>query len=255
MAAVVTRFDDLAEVYDLMVNWEARLAREAPFFDRLFAEHGVKFIIDAACGTGRHAVHFAQRGLQVIGTDLSGAMIRQARRFARERGVKVPFLSLAFDRLGARFNGQADGVVCLGNSLAACGSASAARTAMRNFARSLRPGGLVVIQILDFDGMRAKRDRFEPPRAGTKDGVEYLLFKFFDLARARVTLNLNIFTRRPGEAWSWRVVSNDLYAPGAAELGRLARDTGFGRIQLYANHRFEPYRRQADQLLLTAAKK
>jgi len=251
----MTGFDELADIYDLLVSWPARLKREAPFFERLFREHPVHTLLDAACGTGRHAVHFAQQGFNVIGADISRAMIRQARRHAREQGAKARFHVLAFNELGKQFKSQADAVLCLGNSLAACGSRKVARNAMGNFARCLRPGGLLVIQMLDFAGMRARGDRFESPRSGAKDGTEYLLFKFFDLDAPLAVLNLNIFTRQPGQAWQWRVVSSKLYSPTATELRRLAREAGFGGITLYANHQFEPYRRQGDQLLLTALKR
>jgi len=33
-------FDELAEVYDLLVNWPERLGRELPFFERVFGSMG-----------------------------------------------------------------------------------------------------------------------------------------------------------------------------------------------------------------------
>lgn len=251
----MARFDRLADIYDLLVNWPARLTRERPFFERLFREHRVERVLDAACGTGRHAVLFAGQGYQVVGSDISAAMIRRARRHAAESGVKVRFVVAAFDDLRKRFAGEFDAVVCLGNSLAACGSKALARRAMRQFALCLGPGGLLIVQMLDFDAMRAADDRFESPRSGTLDGREFLLFKFFDLTTLPVKLNLAIFDRAPGGQWEWEVVTNPLYGPSASELRGLARAAGFERIRFYANHRFEPYRRQGDQMLLVATRK
>jgi len=123
-----------------------------------------------------------------------------------------------------------------------------------NFAQVLRPGGLLVIQILNYDGMRDANDRFEPPRTVAREGKEYLLFKFFDLKRRGATLNLAIFSRKPGEGWSMRIDANPLYAPGAAEVKGLVRGAGFEKLRLYGNHKCEDYRRDSGQLIVTAVK-
>jgi len=251
----MAQFDDLADVYDLLVPWEGRLKRETPFLTTLFQQHKIQSVLDTACGTGRHAVRLAQMGFDVVGTDISPSMIREARRHARKLGAKVKLIPLAFAELGSHFKNQADSVLCLGNSLAACGSRSAAKNALKNFATCLRPDGLLIMQILNFVGMRSANDRFESPKSGTKDGVEYLLFKFFDLDRPQVTLNMNIFTRDSNKAWSRRGFSKKLYSPTSTELRQLVRDAGFCRIKLYGNHQFESYHRNSDQLLLTAMRK
>ena len=60
-----TFYDELGEGYELMINWTARLNRESPFFRKLFKNHGVKRVLDCACGTGRHAIEFAGWGNRV----------------------------------------------------------------------------------------------------------------------------------------------------------------------------------------------
>ena len=68
--------------YDLRVDWNRRFAREWPFFKRLFRERGVKSILDCACGTGRHAVLFAEKGffdaVVCVGNSLSQLESRTA---------------------------------------------------------------------------------------------------------------------------------------------------------------------------------
>ena len=48
-----------ASDYDTFVNWDARLARELPFFQRLFAEGGVRSLIDV--GRGKRAARHRLR--------------------------------------------------------------------------------------------------------------------------------------------------------------------------------------------------
>ena len=69
----------LAQHYDIMVDWAARLARERPFFARLLREHGIRSVLDVGCGAGHHARMFADLGASALGLDPSEPMIARAR--------------------------------------------------------------------------------------------------------------------------------------------------------------------------------
>jgi len=49
-------------------------------------------VLDAGCGTGEHALFFAERGHRVTGIDFVEEAIRRARAKAAERGLAVEFL-------------------------------------------------------------------------------------------------------------------------------------------------------------------
>jgi SAM-dependent methyltransferase len=134
-------FDILAAVYDAATDWERRLAREGPFFRRLFEAIGVRRVLDAACGSGRHALLFGQWGLAVEAADISPGMLELARRLAGDtpgvrciqRGFAEPVRS-----------GPFDAVVCLGNSLPLAGTSDAVARALACMLAALRPGGVLV---------------------------------------------------------------------------------------------------------------
>jgi SAM-dependent methyltransferase len=48
--------------------------------------------LDLACGPGRNALWLAERGWHVTGVDFSDVALTEARRSARERGVRVEFV-------------------------------------------------------------------------------------------------------------------------------------------------------------------
>ena len=81
------------------MNWEGRLAHELPFFLELFEAKGVQRVLDAACGTGRHAIALAGQGYRVRGADVSTAMIDHARQNAASQGVDVEFAVAGFGQL------------------------------------------------------------------------------------------------------------------------------------------------------------
>ena len=74
-------FDDelVADIYDVMIDWPKRLAHEGPFFRRLFQRADARRVLDAACGTGRHAALMHSWGLEVEAADISPAMIARAK--------------------------------------------------------------------------------------------------------------------------------------------------------------------------------
>ena len=75
----MTVFRQYAEVYDLLYE-DKDYGAETGFVDRLikhYAPHA-KSILDLGCGTGRHAIEFAQRGYRVHGVDISPQMVERA---------------------------------------------------------------------------------------------------------------------------------------------------------------------------------
>jgi SAM-dependent methyltransferase len=68
------------------------IAREANFIEESLGCEAGATILDLACGTGRHAVELAGRGYQVVGFDLSLAMLARASDEAQERKQKINFV-------------------------------------------------------------------------------------------------------------------------------------------------------------------
>jgi cyclopropane fatty-acyl-phospholipid synthase-like methyltransferase len=56
------------------------------------ADQVISPVLDAGCGTGEHALFFAEQGHRVIGIDFVEKAIRRARRKAAQRGLSVEFL-------------------------------------------------------------------------------------------------------------------------------------------------------------------
>ncbi len=73
----MARYYDLE--YDELVNYKCH----CDVLERIFRKHyrgRVKSILDVGCGTGNHAIIFAQRGYRATGIDLSDAMLAGARK-------------------------------------------------------------------------------------------------------------------------------------------------------------------------------
>ncbi len=82
--------------------WEARYALARIYgtqptsvayrLEALFRAWRVRTILEAGCGSGRDALHYARQGFDVTGTDLSGNALRWAQEQARAEGLAIRLL-------------------------------------------------------------------------------------------------------------------------------------------------------------------
>jgi 2-polyprenyl-3-methyl-5-hydroxy-6-metoxy-1,4-benzoquinol methylase len=114
----VKNVNHLSSDYDRFVNWQNRLAIELPFIIEQLQSSNAKTVLDAATGTGMHAIALAQLGYQSTGADNSIGMIEKARHNATSAGVSVRFEIAGFGTLAHSLGTHSfDAVLCLGNSL------------------------------------------------------------------------------------------------------------------------------------------
>jgi SAM-dependent methyltransferase len=257
-------YDGLGEDYDRMVSWDARLKREEAFFERLFNEEGIRSVLDAACGTGMHAVAFARRGLHCAGADLSPAMITQARLNAERAGVRVELAAAGFGEISAALPGPFDAVTCLGNSLPHLPDDSALARCFSDFAALLPPGGTLVIQNRNYDRLLRERQRFMPvsARAGAEGETLFLRITDFPSADAapgspaEESVEFTIVTlKKRGGAWSQSVQTTPLRALRRSTLETALGTAGFTKVQVYGGYGREPWDSAAAMDIVMVARK
>jgi SAM-dependent methyltransferase len=139
------RFEDLA-ASGMDMHGEAALVASLA--------RGPASVLDAGCGTGRVAIELTRRGHAVVGVDVDGAMLEAAR-------AKAPDLTWVHGDLadpGLELGGRIfDIVVMAGNVVIFVPPGTEGRV-VRNAARWLRPGGLLVT------GYSLRPDGFGPDR-------------------------------------------------------------------------------------------
>ena len=98
--------------------------------------------LDLGCGAGTNAITLAQHGWQVVGVDFVGRAIRQAKRKARQAGVKIDLHQGDVTRLNG-INGQFDLVLDIGcfHNLKSEGK----QTYAHNLIHLLAPGGTYLL--------------------------------------------------------------------------------------------------------------
>lgn len=140
-----TSFDFKVEAYDGMIDWPKRLATESIFYRWLFDRVHAKSVLDAACGTGRHAAMFADWGMVAQGADLSTGMIQRC------QALHVPNDLLSWQQRSfcQPPDRKFDVVICTGNSLALVDDLPTVDQALGAMMQALNPGGALVVQVVN----------------------------------------------------------------------------------------------------------
>ena len=190
-------------------------------------------MLDAACGSGGHALWLARQGYEVTGADVSPVMIELARQKAAAAGLDVPFVVGDLANLQAS-SSVYDAVLCLGNSLPHLLTQDDLVAALRGMAGVLRPGGVLVLQNLNYDLRWQKQPRWFMAQGGVLDGQEVLVWRFadYDVPAGRIAFHIALF-RKDGPDWQVEVHTTPQRPLFQADLLAALAEAGFSEPRAY----------------------
>lgn len=150
-----------AELYDLFYASKPYV-QEAEFVHRCIIKHGGerrrgKTLLELACGTGSHAIHFAKLGYQITAVDNSPEMLRQAEEKAAKENVHIAFKELDMRDL-SQAPGVYDVVVCLFDSLGYVQTDASLSNVFSGVNARLRDGGLFIFEFWHAPPMLSSHD-------------------------------------------------------------------------------------------------
>jgi SAM-dependent methyltransferase len=185
-------------------------------------------LLDAGCGTGRYAIELGRRGYVVRGIDASMDLLEQARRSLSEQASQVSFTVGDILTLPAS---KYDAILCRGvlNDLV---DEDARLSAFASFGRALREGGVLILDVREWDAtaIRKAREPLFRKRVDTDRGkLTFSSVTELDaptrrlIVRERHTLEANGRERSSDYEFVMRC-----WTP--AELQSLLRLNGFGSV-------------------------
>jgi len=259
-------YDDFSRDYDRFVNWEERLSAEMPFLlEKLQSTAPEKGrpvrVLDAACGTGMHAIALAKAGSRVSGADISKEMIRAAKEHARAARLDVDFKTAGFGTLTEAFGSSSsypfDSIICLGNSLPHLLSQDAILGALADMAKCLRPGGYILLQNRNFDAVMVEKNRWLGTQSYKEGTREWLFLRFYDFdPDGLITFNIIRLHKDGNEPWTQQESVTRLFPLKQEILLPLLKKAGFHQISYFGqmgNGAFD--RMTSGNLVITAVKK
>jgi len=222
-----------------------RSDREAELLVRLLELGDGMEVLDAPCGTGRHANRLAARGCRVVGLDNDPAMLEHAREDGAAVGADVEYVEgdlrdLPFEdgRFDALFNWRTSFGFFdeQGN-----------RRQLEEFARVLRPGGTLAMDLHSRDDV-LRRMPARGALVGLFERDDDLLIecvRFDPLAGRSRTERIVV---RDGRVRRFRF---SLQTLPASVLCNWLRDAGFSEVEAYGQHG-EPLRFDSRRLVIVA---
>lgn len=162
--------------YRKMIEWSSRLKREWPLFEQVFAELPERSLLDLGCGPGEHCARFASEGWYTTGVDVSRTQVETAAEFHPDLEFVEADLGKLTDHLDRRYGAA----LCIGNVLPNLDD----RTCSAMFAQLselLLPGGVLLIQQLEFGPILARKRRSIGPifQTGEGDAPESAFIRIF----------------------------------------------------------------------------
>jgi len=190
-------------------------------------------MLDVTCGPGLYAVEFALQGCQVTGIDFSPAAIAYARSLAGRQGVTASCSFLQQDVRTATFPLAAfDAALFLYGQLAVFRREEASAL-LQKIATSLKPGGRLVIELLDQDRVDKSNSSwwFTDDKGLWGDRPFLHLGERTWLAEEKISVEqFTIIDLETAESTEINL-SDQTYA--APEMTNMLRDAGFSSVDVY----------------------
>lgn len=146
---------DMAASYDETMRTSPLATADVVFCEQAFPQPGR--LVDLGCGTGRLCRHFAAKGYECIGVDLSDQMLAQAHQASS--GLRIEYLKGNLVDLTQLPQGSFDYAACLFSTLGMVRGAENRVKVVANTFRLLKPGGRFVLHVHNryFRGLGWKR--------------------------------------------------------------------------------------------------
>jgi SAM-dependent methyltransferase len=243
-------YEGIADRYDL---FHGEFGQHAPeitaFFRQLFAENRVGRVLDCACGTGNDLVLFHSLGCEVVGSDLSDAMLAQARGNLAQDGLDLPLHKVDYRHLPARFDERFDAVVCLSSSILHMPTEADVLRAFESMQGALRPGGILVLTQGTTDKQWEEKPRFILA-INERDLSRLFVIDYAGQGATYHVLDI-IHTEEEQGFKEWSVKYPRIYLRD--DLERLLMASGFREVSFFGGYGCEPYDKGASPRLIAVA--
>lgn len=148
-----------------------------------FRAHGCRAVLDLGCGSGRHLVHLAREGFNVLGVDISPTALSLTHTWLRQEGYDAALIRADTRRPLPLRDGCLDGV--LSTQVIHHALIAGVRTAIGEIRRVLVPGGLAFVTVSGRKDPGVEFDEIERgtfvPQSGPEAGLPHHIFSVDEL--------------------------------------------------------------------------
>ncbi len=231
---IVSFYSPLAEHYHLIFeDWDRSIDRQAKVLNPLLASalrKGPLRILDCTCGIGTQSLGFAAHGHNVVASDISPAAVARAIKEADRRGQRISFHVSNMTNLVEIEDSDFDVVATLDNAIPHL-TAGEVKSALAAISSKLKPNGLFIASIRDYDALMSQRPPIEGPVFYGDEGSRRILLQVWDwIDDRRYTLH-HYITRQSGEEWISHHFVSEYRCLLRDELTAGLQSAGFEKVQ------------------------
>jgi SAM-dependent methyltransferase len=248
----VDPYDGFAERYDRFYGAFGEHTQSIIEFYRVLLDRNrVHTVLDCACGTGRDLTLFHALGCEVVGSDISAAMLAQAARNLTTAGLDIPLHRADYRELPEHFDRRFDAVVCLSSSILHMPDEPEAIRAFRSMRQVLNPDGILILTQGTTDKQWRERPRFvlavDQPEFSRLFVIDYLdrgaRYNIVDIVRGDEAPRL--------EVWSVEYAQILLID----DYRRLLTAAEYQPLSFYGSYGFDRYDELTSDRLIVVAQK
>ena len=162
----------------------ASIARQSAALEEIIrarlGEGQGRALLDVTCGIGTQALGLADRGHKVTASDLSPASIERARAEAHKRGLDIDFRVADMCKVHENHHAAFDVVYSADNAVTHLLSDELVLSALKSFHHALKPGGLCLVTMRDYDKVTKGGTQLHPFGVRHHEGVNWAVYQVWD---------------------------------------------------------------------------
>jgi len=199
-------------------------------------------VLDIGCGTGTFALEISQIGVQVLGVDLSDEMIEISKKKAQERGIDASFTRADMRDL-SEIQGEFEGILCLGNTLAHVSGETELNQVLGQFREK---GTHLLLQTVNYDRILANHVK-ELPIVKTTHLTFYRFYTYRDDGKIDFSMKIEF-----PETKQFVSGVNILFPVTSAILKKAMLETGWELSGLWGSYDKAPWTENSPATIVAA---
>lgn len=214
------------------------------FLHDYLSHEALQSVLDIGCGTGTFALEISQRGVSVLGVDLSDEMVEISKKKAQARGSNASFARADMRNL-SEIKGEFEGILCLGNTLAHVSGETELNQVLTQFREK---GTHLLLQTVNYDRILANHVK-ELPIIKTAHLTFYRYYKYRDDGKVDFSMKIEFPETK-------QVVSgvNILFPVTSSILKKTMLDTGWEISELWGSYDKAPWTENSPATIVDATR-